>query len=224
MSVPSEVSAPSRGARRLRAPVLVVVALVSVLAGLGISVAVVAGIAQGVHASADQLTSAKTTTPQGRTVTESMDLYMTMTNPSIPTFTHTTWTVRKGETVVLTITSHDNGVTPLVGAQTMFDNVQGTLGGTETVDGKTVRAIPNSNIAHTFTVVGLGLNVPIPAVDAPGMGGPNGPSHTIVVRFVPTRTGLFVWQCYAPCGTGPNGTGGAMATDGQMEGTVRVLS
>ncbi len=218
MSVPNEAPAPRRGPRRLRAPVLVVVALVGVVAVLGVSVAVVAGIAQGVHAASGQLTSAKAVPVKRATARESMELLTGKMDghPGWPRYTHTHWTVRAGETVVLRVTSYDDGAAPLTGAQTIYDRVQGTLGGTETVDGRQLSSVPNGDVAHTFTVVGLGLNLPIPAA-------PTGGSVTVVARFVAGRAGTFVWQCYAPCGSGPNSMGGAMSTTGWMEGTVRVL-
>ncbi|WP_276968641.1 hypothetical protein, partial [Metallibacterium scheffleri] len=116
----------------------------------------------------------------------------------------------------LRITSYDDGAAPLTGAQTMFDAVQGTVGGIESVDGKPVSSVPNADVSHTFTVVGLGLNMPVPAA-------PTGGSVTVVARFVAERAGTFVWQCYAPCGSGENSMGGPMSTMGWMEGTVRVL-
>jgi hypothetical protein len=136
--------------------------------------------------------------------------------PGWPRYTHASWSVRVGETVVLRVTNYDNGTAPLTGAQMMYDNVMGTLGGSETVDGKPVRSVSDEEVSHTFTVVGLGLNLPIPVA-------PKGGSVTVVARFVPKRTGRFVWQCYAPCGSGPNSMGGAMAMGGWMEGTVEVL-
>lgn len=230
MSVPSEARVPRRGARRLRAPVLVVVALVSILVGLGISVVVVAGIARGVRAAAEQLTASKTVAVAGGpVVTESMEILTGAVQRERhiaapygadfgPMYTNASWSVHEGDTVVLRITSYDDGPAPLTGAQaTMYDGVHGTLGGTETVDGKPVSSVPNNDITHTFTVVGLGLNLPIPAA-------PTGKSVTVVARFVPTRTGTFTWQCYAPCGSGPNAMGGPMSTKGWMEGTVGVLS
>ncbi len=218
MSVPNEAPAPRRGPRRLSAPALVVAALVGVLAILGVSVAVVAGIARGVHAAAGQLTSAKAVPVNGATARESMEILTGKMDghPGWPHYTHTHWTVSAGETVVLRVTSYDDGTAPLTGAQTMFDRVEGTLGGTETVDGRQLSSVPNGDVAHTFTVVGLGLNLPIPAA-------PTGGSVTVVARFVAERAGTFVWQCYAPCGSGPNSMGGAMSTMGWMEGTVRVV-
>ena len=221
MSATSVNGAPGRppGIRGLRAAVMVVAVLVSVLVGLGVSVAAVAAVAGGVHAAADQLSSATARPVADHTaVTEAMRIETGAMDgtPGWPRYTNRSWTVRKGETVTLRITSFDDGTAPLTGAQTMYDAVQGTLGGTEAVDGQPVSTVPNADIAHTFTVVGLGLNVPIPAA-------PTGGSITVVARFVATRSGRFLWQCYAPCGSGSNSMGGAMSTMGWMEGAVKVV-
>ena len=215
MSVPSKATVPRSRTRGLRGSVLVAITLASVLASLGISVAVVSGIAEGVRGVGDQLSVAKPVATDPATVSESMEILTN--NPFGPRYTHTSWSVREGETVILRITSYDDGTAPLTGAQTMYDHVTGTLGGTETVEGRQTSSVPNDDVAHTFTVVGLGLNLVVPAA-------PTGGSVTVVARFVADRSGTFVWQCYAPCGSGSNSMGGAMSTKDWMEGTVRVLS
>jgi hypothetical protein len=216
------------GLSGVRLAIVVLAVLVVVLAGLGVSVGVVAAVAYGVRAAAIQLTAAPPTPPaRSRTVTEAMEILtgkvqrerhiVTRYGQGFgPMYTNASWNVHVGDTVVLRITSYDDGAAPLTGAQTMFDRVEGTLGGTETVDGRPVRAVANDEVAHTFTVVGLGLNLPVPAA-------PSGGSVTVVARFVARRAGSFVWQCYAPCGSGPNLMGGPMATMGWMEGKVQVL-
>ena len=45
-----------------------------------------------------------------------------------------------------------------------LSQVQGTVGGTETVDGKTVKAIDPEEASHTFAVPELGVFVPLPGV------------------------------------------------------------
>lgn len=208
----------SRRAGALRVPAVTAVALAGTLGALGASVAVVAGVARGARAAGEQLTSTKAAPEDRATVTEAMEIVTGKMDgrPGWPRYTPATWAVRKGETVVLRVTSYDDGTAPLSGAQTMYDHVEGTLGGTELVDGEPLSLVPNDDVAHTFTVVGLGLNLPVPAA-------PTGGRVTIVARFVAKRSGTFVWQCYAPCGSGMNSMGGAMATKGWMEGTVRVL-
>ncbi len=207
-------SDPARGPSR--AGIVVIVALAIVLAGLGISVAAIAGIADVVRAGANQLTSAPSVArSKPRTVVENMKI---LTSKAFgPTYTNAAWSVHIGDTVVVRITSYDDGTAPLTGVQAMmFSRVEGTVGGVETVAGKPVRGVANDEIAHTFTVVGLGLNLPIPAA-------PTGRSVTVVARFVARRAGTFVWQCYAPCGSGPNLMGGPMSTASWMEGRVKVL-
>lgn len=212
---------PSPRSRRptwLPTPVIVVVALVGVLAGLALSVAAVAGVAKAVRVVVQPAAAAKADPVRHPGVSESMRILTGKMDghPGWPRFTHPTWTVRRGEVVTLRITSYDDGTAPLSGAQKMYDRVGGTLGGSETINGRVVSSLPNSEIAHTFTLVGLGVNLPIPAA-------PKGTPVTVVARFVATRAGTWVWQCYAPCGSGPNSMGGAMSTKGWMEGAVRVL-
>ncbi|MCL5445392.1 MAG: hypothetical protein M1121_04950 [Actinobacteria bacterium] len=130
-----------------------------------------------------------------------------------PRFSPADFSVTKGGKVVLTITSYDDGAAPLPAGMTTYDSVQG---GTETVDGKTVTSVANSEVAHTFTVSTLGLNVPIPAVAA------GHKSVVVVFTFTPSKSGSFIWKCMAPCGSGSDGMSGAMATMGWMEGKMTV--
>ncbi len=214
----TRASAQARTDRLVRTPVLTVVTLIGVLATLGGSVAVISLIIGGVRAGA-QPAAVSTPRPTGRTVTESMKVLTGAMDgkPGWPKFTNESWTVHKGDTVVLRITNYDDGPAPLSGEQAQLSAVRGTVDGTETVNGKTMTSMSPADVSHTFTVIGLGLNVPIPPA-------PSGGSVTVVARFVAGRTGSFVWQCYAPCGTGPNFTGGAMSVSGWMTGEVRVAS
>lgn len=215
-------------------PVLVAAALVSIVAGLVVSVFAVAGVVYGVRAVADQLRPARSAAPSYPPETVSMKI---LTNSEFgPRYTNADWTVHKGQTVILRITNFDDGAAPLMGFQVAYDNVEGTVGAgkactptasgpgracspvsTETVDGHSVAHLPNSEVSHTFTVPALGLNLPIPLA-------PSGKGVTVVARFVATRTGTFTWQCYAPCGSGQSGMGGAMSVPGWMEGKVTVLA
>lgn len=203
---------------RLRGTGFVVLALVGILAVLAASFLAITGIAMGVRVAVKPGTSHERATG-GTTVVESMSIETGSMDgkPGWPRYTNASWTVHKGQTVVLQITSYDDGPAPLSGVQTMFDAVRGTVAGTETVDGKTVRSMSPTSVAHTFTIVGFGLNLPIPAA-------PTGGAVIVTARFVAQRSGTFVWQCYAPCGSGPNSMGGAMAVSGWMEGRVHVAA
>lgn len=101
--------------------------------------------------------------------------------------------------------------------------VTGTVGGTMTVlplaspagaggaTGRTAQSWNPADIAHTFTVSNLSLNVPVPPRS--------------IVRFA-LRTpgpGQYPWQCMAACGTGSNGWMGTMQTKGWMRGTMTVV-
>jgi hypothetical protein len=123
-------------------------------------------------------------------------------------------------TVVLTIYSYDTGPSPLAKGLP-YDKVSGTVGGTETVNGSTVSSVANADLAHTFTVPGLGLNIAIPAAKAVKKGEPLTPT-VVTATFTLHKAGTYTWQCYAPCGSGANGEGGPMMTPGYMTGKVVV--
>ncbi|MGE5288585.1 MAG: hypothetical protein ACM3ML_15580 [Micromonosporaceae bacterium] len=120
--------------------------------------------------------------------------------------------VPAGATVVITISEYDDMVTSLAD-QSPFLQV---MGGTETVNGKRVTSVSNSEIAHTFTIPSLGINVPLPKAS---MDGPT------TVRFTfraPKAAGTYQWLCVTPCGGDPDGVGGAMHTNGWMRGHLIV--
>jgi hypothetical protein len=78
--------------------------------------------------------------------------------------------------------------------------------------GAGVSSVPTSQIAHTFTIVSLGINMPVVGGD------------TEIAFLYLNQTGTFTWQCYTPCGF-PNvngGWSGAMVTPGWMTGEVTV--
>lgn len=137
-----------------------------------------------------------------------------------PYFTNASWktitggTLHKGDTIDLTIISYDDGP---ASAPPGFGKVTGTVGGKETVDGKTVTSVPIATISHTFTISAIGLNIPIPAA-------PTGGSVTITAQIHLTKSGSLSWQCFAPCGTGSSGWDGAMSTDNWMKGYIEVQS
>ena len=133
----------------------------------------------------------------------------------------------------LTIFDDDSG--PGYGTPPVYNNVSGTIGGVVYVLNKTminatnagtssinivnnsipVTNISDANIAHTFTVpnlfgTGRDLNVPV------------GTQMVELAQFYANVTGNYNWMCNVPCGSGPNGFGGAMVTPGWMLGTFTV--
>jgi len=128
--------------------------------------------------------------------------------------------------IQLTIISYD---TPEPNATDAEGVVSGTVGGTVYVIngtlasgtanvtmamatdwGHNVTAVPASELAHTFTIQQLGINIPVVA------------GSTVIAYVDIHQTGKFTWVCLTPCGLGDNGLAGAMDTPGWMMGNVEV--
>lgn len=67
---------------------------------------------------------------------------------------------------------------------------------------------PTTGVAHTFTILNLGLNVPV------------APMSRETFTFHTGAAGTYTWRCMDPCGNAPDGWGSAMVTEGFMEGHV----
>jgi len=141
-------------------------------------------------------------------------------------FRSTIFTVPAHSVVHVTIYQYDGDS----GLRNPFlSQVQGTVGGTETVDGKTVRGIDPEEASHTFAVPELGILVPLPGVPeeaknqcefAPCEGAAH---RTITFSFRTGAKGRYHWQCFVPCAAGwLNGFGGPMQTLGYMDGFIDV--
>ncbi len=75
---------------------------------------------------------------------------------------------------------------------------------------QSVSSLPPSLISHTFTIPELSLNIPVAA------------NSTVAAYFMTGGPGNYIWMCTTPCGSGPDGTAGAMTTPGWMTGTLSV--
>jgi hypothetical protein len=113
-----------------------------------------------------------------------------------------------------------------------LSQVQGTIGGTITVNGKTVDSVNPESPAHTFAVPELGIFVPLPGVPEEGKHfceeAPCEPSvsehNTITFSFRTGKKGRYRWQCFVPCAAGfLYGNGGPMQTLGYMDGFLDVV-
>lgn len=142
-----------------------------------------------------------------------------------PAYIPSDFSLPANSTVVVTVTNFDDA-TALPKATAQYAKASGIVGGTFTVTpikpgdpngaaGPTTTAssLDPAQVSHTFTVPGLGINVPI----AP---------HARVTFTIRTGApGSFAWRCYDPCGNGPAGWGTAMAAQrGYMEGTLTVTA
>lgn len=128
--------------------------------------------------------------------------------------------------IKLTIVNYDDGNASLLDPQ--YSNVQGTVNGTITYanndnvnstqgpngivlnGGETVASVPASELAHTFTIPSLHINIPVPL------------SSTVVAYIKIAQAGTYVWFCETACGSGPAGTWGAMDTPGWMTGNLEA--
>jgi len=130
--------------------------------------------------------------------------------------------------IKLTIICYDDGNATLLDPQ--YANVQGTVNGTITYvnnanvnstatpqsngivlkGGQTVTSVPTAELAHTFTIPSLHINIPVPL------------SSTVVAYIKIAQAGTYGWFCESTCGSGPAGTWGAMDTPGWMTGDIEA--
>lgn len=126
--------------------------------------------------------------------------------------------------IELTIVNYDDGNANLTSPA--YANVQGTVNGTisyvsnsnaNSTQGtsgivvrgaQTVSSVAAADIAHTFTIPSLGINIPVPL------------SSTVTTFIKIDKAGTYTWFCETVCGSGPDGLGGAMSTPGWMTGDV----
>lgn len=118
----------------------------------------------------------------------------------------------------MTIINYDSGPGTV---PSTYSKVTGTLNNTEyvfndtTVNGTSstghwISSVPCQNLAHTFTIASINLNIMVP-------------SQSVVVAYFHTPdSGVLSWRCEVNCGTGASGWGGAMDTPGFMEGEVVI--
>jgi hypothetical protein len=141
----------------------------------------------------------------------------------------TDYTVPANSIVHVTIYQFD---TPTGLRNEFLSQVQGTVGATATIDGKTVTTVEPEEASHTFAVPELGVFVPLPGVSEESKHlceeAPCEPStsdhHTIVFSFRTGKKGRYHWQCFVPCGAGFYfGNGGPMQTLGYMDGFINVV-
>ena len=136
--------------------------------------------------------------------------------------------------VTITILGYD-GCTPL--RNPAFGKVTGTIGGVEYVNGQPTSLLNSwsgCNVQHTFTMPGLGINVPIESPTTVNANNnlcssspcTSGPHQVITFSFMtPAKGGTFRWQCIVPCGGGfVDGNGGPMSTLGYMGGQMEVAA
>jgi hypothetical protein len=102
----------------------------------------------------------------------------------------------------------------------LWSQPRGTVGGTETIDGKPVTSINPDDTSHTFAIPDLGVFVPLLGV---GDSAAPGTQNIITFSFKTQGPGVYRWQCFVPCAAGTLfGNGGPMSTFGYMGGQLVV--
>jgi len=185
------------------------------------------------YASGGQVNVVLQTDPQN-TVTNKPDwVSYFIQNPQNKQWVHTTYFAVPAATKVnVTIEGYD-GCTPL--RNPVWGQVTGTIGGVEYVNGTAVSQLNSwsgCNVQHTFTMAGLGINVPIASPTTLSENNnlcgtspcTSGPHQVVTFSFMtPAKGGTFRWQCIIPCGGGyVDGNGGPMSTPGYMSGQMEV--
>lgn len=154
-------------------------------------------------------------------------------HPDWVTYSNDNVVVPPNTTVDVTINQYDTGGSL---NNAFFDKVRGTIGDTDTVNGKVTTQVNPNNIGHTFTMRGipgngkyLFVSVPLPynhASKLPVKLGIGDYPHPIVVKFS-FKTGgaaTYEFNCEFPCGGSREGQGfgEAMSSFGYMSGTITV--
>jgi hypothetical protein len=159
-------------------------------------------------------------------------------DPHTGQWVHTTiFKVPAGSRINMTIYGYD-GCTPL--RNPYWGRVTGTIGNVAYEDGKPFHELNSwsgCNVAHTFSIPGIGLTVPMgsptlaqtlkPGLCSTSPCSPSsGPHRVMTFSFnTPKVPGVYNWQCNIPCGGGfIDGFGGPMQTIGFMTGNMEVVS
>ena len=108
---------------------------------------------------------------------------------------------------------------------------RGTVGGTISVDGKTLNVLNPDDASHTFAIPDLGVSVPLKGIadDAKNQCGAApcalSMAHTTTTfSFKTGKPGKYRWQCFVPCAAGfILGNGGPMQSVGYMDGYLVVV-
>jgi len=158
----------------------------------------------------------------------SVDLYLSiltgrmLNHKGWPAYVPAVLTAPANATVNVRIVNFDDGTAALPDNSPQA-KVAGTIQGTATwqplnmndpnASGKMTlyQSIAPKDVAHTFTLPALNVNVPLPV------------SSVVSFSFETGKPGTYMWQCMAPCGSPPEGWGGAMHMNGYMMGSLHVV-
>jgi hypothetical protein len=153
-------------------------------------------------------------------------------HPDWVTYSNDNVILPANSTIDMTINQYDSGGSL---NDAFFDQIMGTIGGTATINGKTVTHVDPNNVGHTFTlrnIPGSGtylfVSVPLPAdLNTDNSVVLNGTHYNTPVKvqfsFKTGSKGVYEFNCEFPCGGSREGQfGQAMSTFGYMSGTFTV--
>lgn len=137
----------------------------------------------------------------------------------------TVWQVPAHSLIHVTVLEYDSQTglrNPFLG------QIRGTVGNVATVNGKTMRYMNPTLMAHTFSIPELGVSVPFEGISQTNYPGDlTNPHNTHVTITFSFRTGgpqTVHWQCFVPCAAGfLYGNGGPMQTVGYMDGYLKIV-
>ncbi len=213
-----------------------------VLGALVVAVAIIVGVAAYLVAYPPTVAAASSGAGQVNVTMQTVPAYNREPEPTWvsylikqgDTWVHTTMLQLPAHSLVhFTVYQFDTG-SPL--RNPFMNQVAGTVGGTENINGKDV-SIYNGNvgdgIGHSFTIPALGVSVVFPGVSADAKNPCTDPApcplsadhNTITFTIRTGDPGTYVWQCFVPCALAfPLGFGGPMSTLGYMNGFMKVVA
>jgi hypothetical protein len=231
--------------------------IIGIVVSLVLGFSIVAGIALGLRASGAlgyepgvwkaQKTGPNSASLELATMPDSQVCHPNADSQKISWVTYcpsTTLEVPANSIITVTIRNYDSS-TSLI--NDYFATVHGTIGGTMTVNGKTMTHISPDAPGHTFTLQSV-PNAPYPLfVSVPLMGVSSNAKpvtqtifgvttnsypqpNVITFQFRTGPPGTYIWHCYDPCGdtvyarNAPFGFSGPMSTTGYMAGTLTVTN
>jgi hypothetical protein len=140
----------------------------------------------------------------------------------------TTWKLPAHTVIDMTIYQYDSG-SPLRNQE--WGQVQGTTGGTATLNGTSFSVVNSNKVAvgHTFAIPAFNVSVPLVGVNGTPCGAApchfNSPHNVETFSFKTPGAGSYNWQCFVPCGLGYLfGNGGPMSTQNYMGGELEVVN
>jgi len=116
--------------------------------------------------------------------------------------------------VTITITDNDASASALP-KDSPYATASGIIGSVK-ANGISYTSLKNTQVAHTFTIQQLGINVPLLATVK------SGDVNKVTFTIRTGAPGMYMYSCLSPCGSGDSGYEGPMVTMRYMQGMITV--